>query len=52
MNNTITNIVVTGTSTLSAAGIGVAAIQELVRSGGDALTPIPFDVLGAEGYRW
>lgn len=52
MKNTITNIVVTGTATLSAAGVGVAAIQGLLRSGGDALTAMPFDVLDAEGYRW
>jgi 3-oxoacyl-[acyl-carrier-protein] synthase II len=52
MKNAITNIVVTGVSTLSAAGMGVAAIQALVRTGGDALTAIPFDVLGADGYRW
>ena len=52
MKNTITNIVITGSSVISAAGTGVAAIQELVRSGGDALTPIPFDVLAADGYRW
>jgi 3-oxoacyl-[acyl-carrier-protein] synthase II len=52
MKNTITNIVITGSSALSAAGTGVAVIQELVRSGGDALTAIPFDVLGADGYRW
>src|SRR5512133_668088 len=52
MKHTITDIVVTGTAALSAAGCGVDAIQELVRSGGDALTSIPFDVLGADGYRW
>ena len=52
MKNTITNIVITGSSAITAAGTGVAAIQELVRSGGDALTAIPFDVLGADGYRW
>ena len=52
MKNTITNIVITGSSALSAAGIGVTAIQELVRTGGDALASIPFDVLGADGYRW
>ena len=52
MINTITGIVITGTSALSAAGTGVAAIQELVHSGGDALTDIPFDVIAAEGYRW
>lgn len=52
MKNPIKNIVVTGSSTLSAAGIGVAALQELIRSGGSALTAIPDDVLGAEGYCW
>ena len=52
MKNTITDIVITGSSTLSAAGAGVAAILELLRSGGDALTAMPFDVTGAEGYRW
>jgi len=52
MKNTITNIVITGTSALSAAGTGVAAIQKLVRSGGDALTAMPFEVLDADGYRW
>ena len=52
MKYTTTHIVVTGTAALSAAGCGVSAIQELVRSGGDALTPIPFEVLGEDGYRW
>ena len=52
MKNTITNIVITGSSALTAAGTGVAPIQELVRMGGDALTSVPFDVLGADGYLW
>ena len=52
MKHTITDIVVTGTAALSAAGSGVDAIYQLVRAGGDALTPIPTDVLGADGYRW
>lgn len=52
MKNPITDIVITGSSTLSAAGIGVAALQELVRTGGSALTAIPGDVLGADGYCW
>lgn len=52
MINPITDIVITGSSTLSAAGVGVAALQELVRSGGNALTAIPSDVLGADGYCW
>lgn len=52
MKNAITNIVITGSSTITAAGTGVAVIQELLRSGGDAFTAMPFDVLGADGYRW
>lgn len=52
MKNFFNDIVITGSAVISAAGIGVAAVQELVRSGGDALTDIPADVLGAEGYRW
>ena len=52
MKNPITDIVITGSTILSAAGIGVAPLQELVRTGGNALTPIPVDVLGKEGYCW
>jgi 3-oxoacyl-(acyl-carrier-protein) synthase len=52
MKNTINDIVITGSSALSAAGTGVAAIQDLVRSSGNAFTEIPFDVLHADGYRW
>ncbi len=52
MNSHISEIVVTGYSAISAAGIGIAAIQELGRRGGDALTAIPSDVLGSDGYRW
>jgi len=52
MKKTITDIVITGSSALSAAGTGVAAIRELLRSGGDAFTAMPFDVLDAQGYRW
>lgn len=48
----INDIVITGSSILSAAGIGIAALQELVRSGGNALTTIPADVLGADGFCW
>jgi 3-oxoacyl-(acyl-carrier-protein) synthase len=52
MNIPVSDIVVTGYSVISAAGIGVDAILELVRSGGDALAPMPAEVLGREGYRW
>ncbi|MBL0225650.1 MAG: beta-ketoacyl synthase [Geobacteraceae bacterium] len=47
-----TNIVITGSSVISACGTGVDAVLELVRSGGDACTAVPFDVLGADGHRW
>jgi 3-oxoacyl-(acyl-carrier-protein) synthase len=52
MKTPISNIVVTGYSAISAAGIGTAAILELFRTGGDALMAMPADVLGSEGYRW
>lgn len=52
MKKTITHIVVTGTSAISAAGTGVRVINELVRTGGDALTAMPFDVLASDGYSW
>ncbi|MBK5275225.1 MAG: beta-ketoacyl synthase [Desulfuromonadales bacterium] len=52
MKKTINDIVITGASALSAAGTGIAAIQELVRAGEDAFTAIPADVFEKEGYRW
>lgn len=52
MKNIISQIVVTGMSAISSAGTGITAIGELVRSGSDALIPMPFDVLDADGYRW
>ncbi|MBT1071473.1 beta-ketoacyl synthase N-terminal-like domain-containing protein [Pelotalea chapellei] len=52
MNNSFDDIVITGSAVISAAGIGVSAVQELISSGGDALTDIPADILGSEGYRW
>ncbi|MEI6209552.1 MAG: beta-ketoacyl synthase N-terminal-like domain-containing protein [Desulfuromonadales bacterium] len=52
MIHTIRDIVITGSSAITAAGIGVAAVQELIRTGSDAFTDIPAEVLGTEGYRW
>jgi len=52
MMKPIRGIVITGYSALSAAGIGVAALLELVRSGDNALTAIPADVLGEDGFCW
>ncbi|BCS54295.1 beta-ketoacyl synthase N-terminal-like domain-containing protein [Geobacter sp. SVR] len=52
MNIPISDIVITGSAVISAAGIGTAAIQELVRTGGNALTPMPAEVLGRKGLAW
>ncbi len=52
MNSPISGIVVTGYSAVTAAGIGIAAIQDLLRTGCGALAPIPGDVLGRDGLRW
>lgn len=52
MNMPISEIVVTGYSAITAAGIGIPAIQDLLHTGGDALTDVPCDVLGMDGYRW
>lgn len=52
MKNPVTDIVVTGYSTITAAGAGVAPLQELIRTGGNAFTDIPREVLDTEGYLW
>lgn len=52
MNSAINNIVVTGYSAVTAAGNGIEVVRELLRSGGDALTPVPDDVAGGSGQRW
>lgn len=48
----IKDVVITGSAALSAAGIGVAPLLDLVRTGGNALTPVPMDVLGTDGFFW
>lgn len=48
----IKGIVITGASAITAAGTGVAVVNELVRTGSDAFTAIPADVLGKEGFNW
>jgi 3-oxoacyl-[acyl-carrier-protein] synthase II len=52
MNIPISDIVITGSSVISAAGIGVAPVQELLRGGGHALSDMPAEVLGREGLLW
>lgn len=52
MRNDFKDIVITGSAVISAAGIGVEPVLELIRTGTDAFVPLPADVLGAEGFRW
>ena len=52
MNYTISSIVVTGSAVLSAAGVGVTPIVSLMRSGKNAFSAMPFDVLNADGHLW
>ena len=53
MNIATKDIVITGYSAVSAAGNGIEAILELLRSGRDALTAVPDEVAGAgSGQRW
>lgn len=47
----LTDIVITGYGAITAAGSGVEPLLELLRSGRDALTPVPAELAG-EGYRW
>ncbi|HEX9079244.1 MAG TPA: beta-ketoacyl synthase N-terminal-like domain-containing protein [Desulfuromonadaceae bacterium] len=48
----LTDIVVTGSGAVTAAGSGIGPLLELLRTGRDALTPVPADLTGGEGYRW
>lgn len=52
MKHDISSIVVTGLSVFTAAGNGLEPLRELLRSGGDAFTALPDDVLKADGYVW
>jgi 3-oxoacyl-(acyl-carrier-protein) synthase len=52
MKTAITSIVITGSSVLSAAGTGVAAIRELISTGNTAFTTVPHDVLDSDDYLW
>ena len=52
MNYRLHDIVITGWSAVTAAGNGMGPLLELVRSGGDALTPVPADLAGSDRYRW
>lgn len=46
------DIIVSGFATVTAAGIGVQPLLDLLRSGGDALSVVPADIPGGAGQRW
>jgi len=52
MKKTFNGIVITGSAALSAAGTGVDPILGLLRSGGNAFSPVPDDVPGGAGLLW
>lgn len=52
MNNALKNIVITGYSSVTAAGVGADPILDLLASGGSALSPVPEDVPGSIGQFW
>ena len=52
MNVPLTDIVVTGYSAITPAGIGLEPVLELIRSGGNALTPVPDNSAGGSGACW
>ncbi|GAC1465591.1 MAG: beta-ketoacyl synthase N-terminal-like domain-containing protein [Desulfuromonadaceae bacterium] len=52
MNFPLTDIVITGFSAVTPAGSGLEPVLELIRSGRDALTPVPAEHAGEGGSRW
>lgn len=52
MNFSLTDIVITGFSAVTAAGNGMEPLLELLRSGRDALTPVPPEYAAGKGGRW
>jgi hypothetical protein len=46
------DIVISGYSAVTAAGNGMEAVLELLRSGRDVLSPVPDDIAGGNGQRW
>ena len=52
MNHSFNDIVISGWSAITVAGTGIDPLLALVRSGRDALSPVPGDLAGSDGYRW
>lgn len=46
------DMVVTGFSAITAAGVGSAALKDALKDGRSRLQPVPVDVLGEEGHWW
>ena len=52
MNVPLTDIVISGFSAVTPAGNGLEPVLELIRSGGDALTPFEAGLAGGSDGRW
>jgi len=52
MNYHFNDIVISGWSTITAAGIGIDPLKSLIRTGQNALSPVPNDLAGSDEYRW
>lgn len=52
MKKTCNDIVITGSAAITAAGTGLEPIRELLRSGGNAFSPVPDDLPGGAGLLW
>ena len=52
MNFPLTDIVITGFSAVTSAGSGLEPVLALIRSGRDALTPVPAEHACESGGRW
>jgi 3-oxoacyl-[acyl-carrier-protein] synthase II len=48
----VQNIVITGLAAISAAGVGLEPLQDVLGSGASALRPVPAEILAATDCRW
>ncbi len=52
MNNNSNDIVITGLAAISAAGVGLAPLEETLRTGVSRLQQVPEEILGETGHLW
>lgn len=52
MTEAATDIVITGFTAISAAGVGSDALRQALHDGRSRLQPVPADILGEEGHMW